>query len=68
MLVKIFKIMNNNQDEPSMYFLKETMSQYKKDKNQINLRDNLLKYKEIQSKEEIQKERDDKLNDLGIED
>ena len=44
--------MNNNQDEPSMYFLKETMSQYKKDKNQKDLADNLSKYKEIQSKEE----------------
>lgn len=59
---------NKYKETESMDFLKETMSQYKKDKNQINLRDNLLKYKEIQSKEEIQKERDDKLNDLGIED
>ncbi len=59
---------NKYKETESMDFLKDLMSQYKKDKNQINLRDNILKYKEIRSKEEIQKERDDKLNDLGIED
>jgi hypothetical protein len=59
---------NKYKETESMDFLKDIMSQYKKDKNQINLRDNILKYKEIRSKEEIQKERDDKLNDLGIED
>jgi len=59
---------NKYKETESMDFLKDLMSQYKKNKNQINLRDNILKYKEIRSKEEIQKERDDKLNDLGIED
>jgi NAD-dependent DNA ligase len=58
---------NKYKETESMDFLKETISQYKKDKNQINLRDNILKYKEIQSKENIQKERDDKLNDFGFD-
>jgi ribosomal protein L35AE/L33A len=51
---------NKYKETESMDFLKDIMSQYKRDKNQINLRDNILKFKEIRSKEEIQ------LKELGI--
>jgi hypothetical protein len=55
----------------SSIFYKEISDKYKSDKNEKDLYNNLLKYKEIRSREvqqEVQKERDDKLNDLGIED
>ena len=61
---------NKYKETESMIFFKKISDQYLKDKNEKNLRDNILKYKEIRSKEEIQKEiqkeRDD--NNLGIED
>ena len=59
---------NKYKETESMIFYKEISAKYKKDKNQKDLADNLLKYKEIRRQEDIQKERDDKLNDLGIED
>ena len=61
-------------DKSSMDFLKESMDQYRKDKKLdfdsalINLNKSLLEYKEILKQEDIQNERDDKLNDIGIED
>ena len=59
---------NKYKETESLIFYKEISAKYKKDKNQKDLADNLLKYKEIRRQEDIQKERDDKLNDLGIED
>ena len=58
---------NKYKETESLIFYKEISAKYKKDKNQKDLADNLLKYKEIRRQEDIQKERDDKLNDLGIE-
>ena len=60
-------------DKSSMDFLKESMAQYRKDKKLdfdsalINLNKSLLEYKEILKQEDIQNERDDKLNDIGID-
>jgi hypothetical protein len=60
-------------DKSSMDFLKESMAQYRKDKKLdfdsalINLNKSLLEYKEILKQEDIQNERNDKLNDLGID-
>ena len=60
-------------DKSSMDFLKESMGQYRKDKKVdfdsalINLNKSLLEYKEILKQEDIQNERNDKLNDLGID-
>ena len=60
-------------DKSSMDFLKESMDQYRKDKKVdfdnalINLNKSLLEYKEILKQEDIQNERNDKLNDLGID-
>ena len=61
-------------DKSSMDFLKESMAQYRKDKKLdfdsalINLNKSLVEYKEILKQEDIQNERDDKLNNIGIED
>lgn len=72
MLVKISKnyefMENKYKETESMIFYKEISAKYKKDKNQKDLAENLLKYKEIRRQEDIKKERDDKLNNLGIED
>ena len=60
-------------DKSSMDFLKESMDQYRKDKKVdfdsalINLNKSFVEYKEIQ-REEDRKRREDKLNDIGIED
>jgi hypothetical protein len=50
-----------------MIFYKEISDKYEKDKDEKDLFNNLLKYKEIR-RQEVQKERNDKLNDIGIED
>ena len=61
-------------DKSSMDFLKESMAQYRKDKKLdfdnalINLNKSFVEYKEILKQEDIQNERDDKLNNIGIED
>ena len=61
-------------DKSSMDFLKESMGQYRKDKKLdfdnalINLNKSFVEYKEILKQEDIQNERDDKLNNIGIED
>ena len=61
-------------DKSSMDFLKESTAQYRKDKKLdfdnalINLNKSFVEYKEILKQEDIQNERDDKLNNIGIED
>jgi hypothetical protein len=69
---------NKYKETESMIFYKEISDKYKKDGNQKDLHENLLKYKEIRSKEEIHKEfdnffsflisdmRDKKLEQIGI--
>jgi hypothetical protein len=59
---------NKYKETESMIFYKEITDKYRSDKNEKDFYNNILKYKEIRRKEDIQKERDDKLNDLGIED
>ena len=60
-------------DKSSMDFLKESTAQYRKDKKLdfdnalINLNKSFVEYKEILKQEDIQNERNDKLNDLGID-
>jgi len=59
---------NGYKETESMIFYKEITDKYRSDKNEKDFYNNILKYKEIRRKEDIQKERDDKLNNLGIED
>jgi hypothetical protein len=60
-------------DEYWCKFMLEALAQYRKDKKLdfdsalINLNKSILEYKEIQ-REKDRKRREDKLNDLGIED
>jgi hypothetical protein len=58
---------NKYKETESMIFYKEISDKYEKDKDEKDLFNNLLKYKEIR-RQEVQKERNDKLNDIGIED
>ena len=58
---------NKYKETESIIFYKEISDKYEKDKDEKDLFNNLLKYKEIR-RQEVQTERNDKLNDIGIED